>query len=304
MTASNGSVLGGGDGNMVGGNAQAGGGGNTAGTAAGGSVSGAALSAVGAGTVGNNSMGMGPASNQSSSAQGQGTGSAAGTAGAGAGEGVNGGAAAGSGAGSAHDVGGSTAGQGTQGAQGGESTGVDAATKTDDGQQGDNSNQAASTEGVDQAIEYADFVVPEGVVLNPVLLGEFKDVAKGMNLNQEQAQQLTDLGVKLTQNLLAEQAQAYEAVKASWLEATKADKDIGGVKLEANLSIAAKAVNAFVSPELKVLFNETGLGNHPELVKAFVKIGQAISEDSFVTGTKAVSGGPVDIAKMLYPDLG
>ncbi len=54
----------------------------------------------------------------------------------------------------------------------------------------------------------------------------------------------------------------------------KADKEIGGDKLISNLSAAQRALDQFGTPELKEYLNTTGLGNHPDLVKTFVKIGR------------------------------
>jgi hypothetical protein len=43
--------------------------------------------------------------------------------------------------------------------------------------------------------------------------------------------------------------------------------------------------------------NTTGLGNHPDLVKTFVKIGKAMSEDGMVDGSNQ---GQLSAAKVLY----
>ncbi|MEC7472463.1 MAG: hypothetical protein VX946_03765 [Pseudomonadota bacterium] len=45
-----------------------------------------------------------------------------------------------------------------------------------------------------------------------------------------------------------------------------------------------KAIEKFGSPELRQVLNDSGLGNHPELVKFCHRIGKAISDDSLVLG--------------------
>jgi hypothetical protein len=87
----------------------------------------------------------------------------------------------------------------------------------------------------------------------------------------------------------------------TWVEQVKADKDIGGDKLDENLGIARKALDHFGTPELKDVLNASGLGNHPAVIKAFVKAGKAISEDTFVTG--AAKGSDTDPAKKLFPNM-
>jgi hypothetical protein len=149
-------------------------------------------------------------------------------------------------------------------------------------------------------IAYADFLVPEGMALNPELLGEFKGIAQGLGLQQEQAQTLTDLGVKLTQGILLQQAQALETQKTAWKAEVLIDAEIGGDKHEAAMAQAARAVKQFVPDELKVLFDQTGIGNHPALVKAFVKIGALLKEDGVVTGGAQLAGARD--ASAMYPN--
>jgi hypothetical protein len=69
--------------------------------------------------------------------------------------------------------------------------------------------------------------------------------------------------------------------------------------------VAKKALDAFGTAELRSLLNESGLGNHPEVIRFMFRAGKAISEDSMVTGTKgeAKSARPRsfnDLADALY----
>lgn len=149
----------------------------------------------------------------------------------------------------------------------------------------------------DSIADYEPFQVPEGMTVNEELLGEFKATAKELKLSQEAAQRLADLQVKA----LGKQAEQMANVRAQWLEQTKTDKEFGGEALAENLGVAKKAMEAFATPQLRQLLNESGLGNHPEIVRAFVRVGKAISEDGrVVTGSK--SGIPADPAKRLFPN--
>ena len=170
---------------------------------------------------------------------------------------------------------------------------------------------AAATEAAATAMEYGDFSVPEGFEINPELLGEFKTTLAGMQLSQEQAQLLTDLGVKQAQSLLGRAAelshqqqtalaeafrvgegsvkaaeyQQPEFIKAqtdAWIAAVKADKELGGDRLAENLATAKKALNALGSPQLQELLDKSGLGSHPDLIRAFYKAGKMIAEDGVV----------------------
>ena len=134
----------------------------------------------------------------------------------------------------------------------------------------------------DVAPESYDFVAPEGSVYDPKVISEFSVVAKELNLSQEKAQSVLE---KMAPAIKAQHMEQLESLKTEWLASAKSDKEFGGEKLSENLGYAKKAMDAFASPELRSLLEESGLGNHPELIRAFVKAGKAISEDTFVGGS-------------------
>lgn len=141
---------------------------------------------------------------------------------------------------------------------------------------------------------YEAFKLPEGFTLDAELLGEFTPVLKELNLPQEAAQKVIDFAPKVIartveQTTAAVLDQLGLKDHASWAQAVKADAEIGGDKLAENLAAAQKAMKAFATPELHAVLKKTGLGNHPELIRAFVKVGKAISEDGFVPGGKTVT---------------
>ena len=105
---------------------------------------------------------------------------------------------------------------------------------------------------------------------------------------------MVDLAAKREQA----RAQAFAAQVQAWGDEVKADKGIGGTKLDENLGLARKALDQFGTPELKLLLDSTGMGNHPQVVKLMVNIGKAISEDKIERGTPA--GQTKDAASILY----
>lgn len=127
---------------------------------------------------------------------------------------------------------------------------------------------------------YTDFTLPEGVQTDAAAMDAFKATAKELGLTQEDAQKLVTM-----------QAQQVATQVTGWQEATKADKEIGGDKLPENLATAKRALEAFGSPELTAMLDRTGLGYHPEVIRAFYRVGQAISQDGFVPGRRG-SGTP------------
>lgn len=146
--------------------------------------------------------------------------------------------------------------------------------------------------------EKYEFKTPDGADLNPEVMGEFEGVAKELGLSQENAQKVVDvMGPKIA----AAQAAKFEAIKAEWTENARTDKEFGGDKLNENMAVAKKALDAFGTPELRTLLNESGLGNHPELIRAFYRAGQKISAPNFVTGGASGPTGS-SAAATLYPN--
>lgn len=150
--------------------------------------------------------------------------------------------------------------------------------------------------------QYEEFAAPEGVQLDAELVGDFKTIAKELNLSQKDAQRVVDLGPKLMQKLQGHQAEAFARVRQTWADEAKADKEYGGEAFAENLGAAKKALDSFGTPELRTLLNESGIGNHPEVIRFMVRAGKAISSDTFVAGERSASGAGKDPAKTLYPN--
>ena len=74
---------------------------------------------------------------------------------------------------------------------------------------------------------------------------------------------------------------------------------MGGSRFEQARAAAQKALNRFGTPELRRTLDELWVGNNPQLFRFFVRVGQAVSEESWVgarTGPTALSA-----AETLYP---
>lgn len=141
------------------------------------------------------------------------------------------------------------------------------------------------------------FTMPDGVEVDSTAAEEFSAIAKELKLDQAGAQKVADVGAKMAQRQIEKHAELVQ----SWVEQVKTDKEIGGDALQENLAVAKKALETFGTPELRDVLNASGLGNHPEVIRAFYKAGKAISEDRFVAGSP--KGAPTDAAKKLFPNM-
>ena len=75
-----------------------------------------------------------------------------------------------------------------------------------------------------------------------------------------------------------------EKTAEAWAEASRTDPEFGGAQFDANLAVAKRGYNMFASDELKSLLEQTGYGNHPEVLRVFHKIGKMMGEDNIVGG--------------------
>lgn len=154
---------------------------------------------------------------------------------------------------------------------------------------------ATVTEGAPES--YA-FVAPEGREYNPEVITAFSDVMRDLNLPQDKAQAALD---KLAPVLEAQHAQMLDKLRTEWATSAKADKEYGGDKFDENLGIAKSALDKFGTPALTEFLNESGLGNHPEVLRLMTRIGKAISQDTIITGNAAPAQAK-GAAQTLYPD--
>lgn len=149
------------------------------------------------------------------------------------------------------------------------------------------------------APEKYEFTLPEGFAKGE-LMGELESVAKELNLPQAEAQKLVDLGIKQRSEFVKQQQDSVATMQEAWITSTKADKEFGGDKLDQNMAVAKKALDAFGTPELRTLLIESGLGNHPEIIRAFYRAGQKISDDTHVSAGTGVTAKSASAADRLY----
>jgi len=158
-------------------------------------------------------------------------------------------------------------------------------------------------EGAPDKYEFNAKVADAPEELDPEVLTAFGDVAKELNLPQEAAQKVLD---KVAPVIQAKQAKAIEQTKVEWANQSKSDQEFGGESLSDNLDVAKASLDTFGTDALKSLLQESGLGNHPEVIRFMYRAGKAISEDSYVgnsEGAVGKSNAPKDfnsIANTLY----
>lgn len=146
--------------------------------------------------------------------------------------------------------------------------------------------------------EAYEFKAPEGMVLDPAQVEAFTPVAKELGLTNDQAQKLVDLQVAAT----TASAKRWTDQVTAWGEEAKADPEFGKQNFGKSTAAVAKALDKFGSPEARKALDDSGMGNHPALLKLFRAVGLAMGEDGFATGNSGGGGTPRTAAEILFPN--
>lgn len=137
--------------------------------------------------------------------------------------------------------------------------------------------------------------LPEGHEADPGMTSRFYKVAHEHGLSDKQAQAMLDLYVE-------QAGAAKEKLGGSAAETmAELEKEYGGATQQ-YLRQAQRAVSDVGGKDLIDVLDRTGLGNHPALVKAFIRVGKMMAEDDPIFADTTSGGGETaqaEIAKIL-----
>lgn len=116
----------------------------------------------------------------------------------------------------------------------------------------------------------------------------FATTARELGLSQENAQKMFAAMVPTAREYMMND---LKAKSQEWASLTAKDPEIGGANFEANKGIAKQAYAQYTTPELRAILTGSGLGNHPEVVRLFYRIGKSMQQDTGVTGGASAPAG-------------
>ncbi len=167
-------------------------------------------------------------------------------------------------------------------------------------------NEQAATEEVKE--EQAK-VVPEkyeynkeGLLLSEKEITRLESEAKEKGLSQDEFAALMENDNARISEFVENRKEAFLSQVKTWGEQAMNDPEFGGDNFVASSENAKRAIDKFGGESLKQILNETGYGNHPEIFKAFAKIGKAMSDDSFVKAKAHAPAQPDRLARY-YPSM-
>jgi len=122
-------------------------------------------------------------------------------------------------------------------------------------------------------------------------MGEFKNVAHKIGLNNDQVKALVDYQVEQINNELQLQGSGLDVQRT---EVEKNLKQEWGFDYDKNLRSAQRALHVYGDDDIKELMN-TEMGNHPAVIKMFSRLGKEITEDMAQnTQNNSLSVSPLD----------
>ncbi|MFT3708034.1 MAG: hypothetical protein QM817_10295 [Archangium sp.] len=135
-----------------------------------------------------------------------------------------------------------------------------------------------------------EFKLPEGVTADDAQLSAFKSVFTDVGLDSAKAQKVVDQYFAFDKARTEAQDKAFATQDAAWQAEISNDPDLGGAKLPTTVLEVRKAVQ-FIGGDAAQLLKKVGIGNNPSLVRALVKIGRAVKDDSIVGSGATPAGG-------------
>lgn len=134
--------------------------------------------------------------------------------------------------------------------------------------------------------ETVDAYAFDGKAIDGGILDTLRAAAHQAGMTVEQFSAIAGSFDQQTQAFLQGETERREKMvnelKAEW-----------GNNYDANVAQSKRAMMVFGTPELSKVLNETGLGEHPEIVKHFRALSLAMKEDSFLgSENKGVKVGP------------
>lgn len=142
--------------------------------------------------------------------------------------------------------------------------------------------EATKQEPVKVVPEKYELKLSDDSILSADEVDKISTYAKEKGLSNEEAQELLNLKDNAVKSYHESQKQLLEQKQSEWLEATKADKEIGGDKLNESVELAKRVITKYGSDSFVNMLEETGFGNHPEVVRVFSKIGRLMANDKYV----------------------
>jgi hypothetical protein len=159
-------------------------------------------------------------------------------------------------------------------------------------------------EEVKEEVKKVELKFPEGSLLTKEEFDVIVKEAKDKGFTDEQSQELVNRLDSDRKAFLDRKSKELKDQSVAWVEELRNDKEVGGDHFNKNVELAKRYVNRFFPDDVKKALDETGLGNHPGLVRGFVRAAKAMSEDELIISKYSPSKKPKTAEDVLYGSQG
>lgn len=145
-----------------------------------------------------------------------------------------------------------------------------------------------------------EFKLPETSTLDAEDLKGIEAFARENGLSPAAAQKFAEREAAREAEMIGGMKAEMESLSTAWLKSVEADKDLGGANLKVTTENAQRAMAQLATPALRQYLADSRLGNHPELVRLFARIGSMIREDGVISSVTS-DGAAKATALDIYP---
>lgn len=154
---------------------------------------------------------------------------------------------------------------------------------------------AETAESVSKVPEKYELKTPEGSPITPDQIEKIALIAKERGLSNSEAQAMVE-----RDHMLISQ---HNEMVSKWKTDVLSDPELGGDNAKEKVELAHRAFKHFASEKFAQELIASGYGDHPELVRAFYKVGKMMGEDKFVV-PGANTGSTMSLEDKFYGKLG
>jgi hypothetical protein len=144
-----------------------------------------------------------------------------------------------------------------------------------------------------------EYVIPEIFKDHKEVVDEVLKFAEEQKLSKEQTQVLLNREASIVDNQTKSQNALLETRKSEWAAASAKDPEFGGENFEGNLKIAEHGFTA-APKTIQDFLKSTGMVNHPDVIRFFLKIGKSGMGDKLVPAGNEIGEKPKSYAERLY----
>ena len=149
----------------------------------------------------------------------------------------------------------------------------------------------------------------EGFSIDPGMIQNADPVLRDIGLSNDAANKLLpvarDIMARTQESLVRQIEEAAAAQKKSWHEAVVADPEIGGARRTETEHFAAKALDALGYAQghpFRQALDNSGFGNHPDMIRAFRRLGELVGEDGGLVRPTTATSRNRPVWERLYPN--